>query len=201
MQNVKTHCALVVCAIVLAGCNAANVKEEQLAAALVPMENPNHGAGYTRTLTRNGEQHTATIAGASDGTFNWETDRGCKATNIDMFAPTLTWSGCEPFTDGSQKVTASGEPWPITVGKKWSYDFSGENSNGDTWSGTRHCEVTGTARITTTTGDHDTFKVLCDDPYTRLTLYLSPAIGDYVYQERRRKRANETMVYEVLKTG
>ncbi len=92
----------------------------------------------------------------------------------------------------------NGSIWPLQVGATVSYDFKGKNSNGDTWNGTRRCEVKEEARVTVPAGTYDTFYVICEDPFRSRHWYVSPELETAVLYWDRHKRRNEIRRSELI---
>jgi hypothetical protein len=65
-------------------------------------------------------------------------------------APVLETSNCDGNSVTQTVTLARGTPYPLTMGGKWQYSFSGKDARGNQWSGQRHCAVEGTSRVKTT---------------------------------------------------
>ena len=187
----------------LTGCQGLGVSEEAVVTTpLAPMEKPVVTAGDKLYWLQDGSKELTSSVVAVDGEMmTGQTSEGCQWTSLSWgFAPGTEWSGCAPFTDGKQKISGvDGGLWPLEVGKSVSYTFTGSNESGDSWTGTRRCNVEATARIKTVTGEHDTYKVVCKDRWTDRVWYVSPALEAAVYFERYRKTRNERMKQELIK--
>ena len=77
------------------------------------------------------------------------------------------------------------------------YEVSGTSSDGQSWSGVRRCRVQDEVRLKTVSGEHDTYKVVCYDPWTIRIWHVSPKLGESVHQIRYRKRSNELTKWEM----
>ena len=195
--------AVAAVALLLGACETTGISDEvALTTPLAPMEKPTLDAGHTWHWLRDGEKEVTSSVVAVDGDMiTGQTSEGCQWTSLAWgFAPGTKWSGCAPFTDGEQKITGvDGGLWPLEVGKSVSYTFSGSNKNGDSWDGTRRCNVAAATRVKTISGEHDTYKVVCNDPWTDRVWYISPALEEAVYFERYRKTRNERMKQELIR--
>ena len=105
------------------------------------------------------------------------------------FAPSLSWEGCGS-DPGTQRVKlVKGAVWPLKLDSAWSYSMDGGNVTGGSWSGNRDCKVIGTARIEVLGREHDTYKLVCDEPWGDKTYYISPTLQKIVkridYHNRR----------------
>jgi hypothetical protein len=170
---------------VLTGC--ASVKEFEVKAPLAPMPQPQIQPGYKEVNLYNGKEMTSTLVSEDATTRRWSRSDGCAATTPKTgFGPSFKWENCDGDT-GTATVKLQGETWPLAVGKSWSYTYSGSNARGNTWSGTRTCTVKTTARISTPSGEEDTFKVACTDHNGTHTYYVSPAKKATVRYERYRQ--------------
>ena len=196
MMNTKMFGIAGLCALTLTACQEPGVKEQPVSVTLVPASEPARAEGMQQTLLRDGAETRFVLNSLRDGHEHWSGSEGCRFSRLEMFAPSVRWQGCEEFADGTQEVTRTGKPWPLKVGHRWSYDFQGSNANGYSWSGTRTCEVEGTARVATGSTSYDTYKVLCDDQFSRRTFYVLPADGEYVKLVRYRKRSGQTTVFD-----
>ena len=168
---------------------------------LAPMPKPEREIGYKWVGLKNGKPYWRTLVSETAETLAWETSEGCSFTNsgkttFGLGDPWLKWSGCSPWADGTQTFSLDGEIWPLEVGKKWRYSLSGSNVRGDSWSAERTCEIPGTARIATGIGVHDTYKVVCKDPWNTGTYYMSPALETIVYSEWYNRPRGSTWKYK-----
>jgi hypothetical protein len=189
---------LIVVATALAGC--AGVKELEVTTPLAPMPQPEIRPGYTEVVVFNGTEMTSTLVSEDMTTRSWSRTDGCTVTTPKAgFGPALAWANCNGGT-GSASAKLQGETWPLTVGKTWSYDYSGVNSRGNKWSGTRTCAVKAMARIPTRSGEEDTYKVSCSDPDSTYTYYVSPARKATVRYEQSR-RDGWRVLSELIRTN
>ncbi len=202
---------LAVGASILTGCAAGPpLKEEAVAKALPPMERPERAIGYKTVQLRNGKEVVNTLVAQTTDTQTWSDSLGCRAVVSRVgFAPATEFDNCDG-SSGTQSIKLlRGTPYPLTLGGKWAYSFSGANKAGGRWDGQRDCEVKSTARIKTGMGEHDTYKVVCEDSAkdwkTIHTYYVSPAIQSTVLSERRRLRywtgapPNDTTRWELVR--
>ena len=92
---------------------------------------------------------------------------GCRWTSVIGYGPTLEWSGCGG-SDGTQTIKKrEGNLWPLQVGNKVRWKFKGKNNRGNSWSGTRKCNVKGTANVTVPAGNFDTYHIICTEDWSR----------------------------------
>lgn len=183
-------------ALILTGC--ATVEEQPAKTALEPMANPQkYRVGTTFNGLKNGKPYSEKVLTANNGSYTKEDNEGCMWTRTEMFSPTLSWENCNGRS-GTQKVEAEGDLWPMEVGKTATYRFSGTNSKGDSWSSVQRCKVEDTVSVTTSTGDHDVYKVVCRDEWRTRTSYMSPAAGHRVLFTNRHNRRGTTDTYEIL---
>lgn len=158
-------------------CQTVGTIEEVAVTAELPelASRPTFATGYRVSTITDGEQNTRILISQTDTTETWKNGSGCTYTTLKTgFSPSIEWSGCTGFADGTQRVALTeGQPYPLRVGNTWSYSLSGDNNRGSSWDGTRDCEVASTVRITTVSGTHDTFKVVCTEPWSTRTWYIS----------------------------
>lgn len=178
------------------------VQEAAVAAALPPMPEPDFEVGYTRVSVKDGTtERRNTLIAQNAETRTWRSNTGCSWTSPRPgFAPSTNWSGC-PNADGTNAVTPinASNIYPLSVGKRWSYRLSGKNVVGFSWEGERRCEVEGQARVTVPKGAYDTYKVVCDDPWSVRTWYLAPEVGDAVLFTRQAVDSDWSERYELKK--
>ena len=189
-------------ALALSACQGGLPEEMATATELAPMARPEINVGDKRYSLKDGETEVVTTAVAvNDDGVKFSSSLGCEWTEIGWgFAPSTQWSNCSPWKDGTQKITATrGDLWPLKVGNEVSYDLTGTDTGGDSWKTTRNCKVEKQARITTVSGEYDTFKVVCRDEWTNRTWYMSPDAKTDVEFVRTRKRQNQTNKWEFMK--
>jgi len=111
---------------------------------------------------------------------------GCRWTRPVLgFAPASVWANCP--SSGKAKVEfAGGDIWPLKVGNHFTYKTSGTSSLfGTSWNNKRDCKVKYSVKIRTVSGEHDTFKVVCEERWGTRTWWLSPKVGTAVaYQQK-----------------
>lgn len=189
-------------AVTLSACKSTGISDEaEWTTTLVPMGKPVVQAGDTAYWLRDGSKEVTNSVVAVNGDMTTgKTSDGCHYTEITWgFSPSVEWSGCSPFANGQQEISSiEGSIWPLEVGKTVSYKFSGSNTAGETWNSTRRCEVESAVRITTMSGEHDTYKVVCKDSWTDRIWYVSPLLGWTVYFERFRRSEAERMKQELI---
>jgi hypothetical protein len=180
--------------LLLAGCaSAPPVKEEALTKPLAPMQRAERSIGYKLVQLRDGKEEATTLVAKTAETETWTTTSGCRYVVARTgFAPPLEFSDCEGNTGSHTVKLLSGTPYPLALGGKWAYSYSGQNAKGNKWTGRRDCSVQAAMRVKTVSGEHDTYKVVCDDNQGDFkashTYYVSPALQTTVIQERYRVR-------------
>ena len=156
---------LITSTVVLAGCQTAQEKQfsqntTQLN-ALDPIEQSVFTAGekfnYLDLLNSDEVRSTEVLAVDPTGT-RFIDSSGCEFTQVDHFTPSTKWTNCNG--DGSAEVVTEGNIWPLQVGNSVSYHIKGIH-NGETWGGTKNCEVESAQNIILGTESYDTFKVVC----------------------------------------
>lgn len=99
------------------------------------------------------------------------------------FAPSLDWSKCKPWKDGSQTIKkTNGSIWPLQVKNKIKYSYTGEYTAGvDTWKESRSCRVDKQVRVKVPAGEFDTYRVKCKQSGgNNRTWWISPELGETV---------------------
>lgn len=194
-------CSALVLSLGACATNSNHTSERQSETLLDPMSEPEQKVGNKWHGLMNGQPIVVTTLSLDRGILTRRRSDGCEWTgSAKGFAPAIRWSDCEGVEAGTQRVDGpNGEIWPLRVGNNFNFPFRGSRPNGDSWQGTRHCEVESQVHIDTVTGGHDTFKVVCEDRWTKRTWYLSPKIGRTVCFVRLRKNEQELTIFEMTK--
>jgi hypothetical protein len=191
---------LILTVVLTALASCATVKELEVTTPLAAMPQPELRPGYGEVVLYNGKEMTSTLVSEDATTRSWKRSDGCSATTPKTgFGPALKWENCDGGS-GSHTVTLQGETWPLAVGKSWSYTYSGSDTAGNTWRGTRSCTVKTTVRIPTPSGEEDTYKVACSDHNSTHTYYVSPARNATVRYERSRRDGWRVLI-ELIRTS
>lgn len=175
-------------AVLLTGCaSGPPLKEEAVSKALAPMPRPERKVGYKIINLRDGREVVSTLVEQTDTTQTWSDSLGCRVVVLRTgFAPVLETSNCDGNSIAQAVTLVRGTPYPLTAGGKWQYSYSGKDGRGNQWSGQRHCAVQGTSRVKTVSGEHEAYKVVCEDNQgnmsTTFTYYVSPALQTTVFQ-------------------
>lgn len=179
-------------ALALAGCQttgAPSTKEMQVSQELAPMPEPEAPRLGEVAIQQegDGEEIRVEVTEITEDEVAFKDSTGCRwrrSRQYDLrFAPTVEWEGCSGSTGTRGIEGRSGDPvWPLEVGKSWSYSATGYTDS--SWTSDTRCEVTGTARIETVGGQHDTYKVVCQSKWAKRTRYISPELGHTVRFER-----------------
>lgn len=187
------------CILALATANCTTVEEKAAKAELKPMTKPEpQKVGSVVQMSKNGKPWNTTLVAVRDGVYEFRDSEGCTwARAHDMFAPVLSWNNCGG-AGGTQKYEVKGNMWPLEAGKSAAYHYSGTDANGRSWSGVNRCKVEGTVSVTTVAGEHDTYKVVCEDLSRTRTSYVAPAVGKRVLFINRHNRRGTTDKYELL---
>lgn len=160
---------------------------------LAPMAEPTKplNVGDEWHWIRNGKPYSDSVTAVDGGQYSAKNSLGCSWTNLNYrFAPSLVWENCNG-SSGTQKITkAKGSPWPLQHKHKFKYSFTGKNAKGDTWKAQRACKVKKQVRVKVPAGEFDTFKVVCSDPWSVRTWWVSPEYGGTVAWKRDHKTDN-----------
>lgn len=186
--------------VALVGCQT--TADEPAQSAMQPMEKPpglQLGDAVIWLVNGKKEQRNE-VTDRDDRQVTIAEDTGCVfSLPTSGYAPAYSFTNCNGFT-GTQNVEAPSEsPFPLTVGKSWTYAYSGSNTKGGEWNDTRRCKVEATARITVPLGEFDTYKVVCNDEFHRRTWYVSPEQGMSVKFISHYKPQNSTRTIEMVR--
>lgn len=161
----------------------------EVSEAIEPVPAPGP-ALYAQRNMANVDIEDITMEVTDDG-YRTESSSGCVWTESERYAPAATWSGCRS-AGGSQSVTfEEGVLWPLAVGNRKTWSFTGRNDKGATWSESRTCEVEAVEIVTLPTEESRALKVVCEDPYARRIYWHSPELGVAVYSQTYHKQRNE----------
>ena len=175
-------------------------QEAQVTAQLPPMQRPERNVGFKRVTLKDGKEVDTTLVAKTADTESWQRSDGCSWTRPTTgFAPSVKWSGCASNDGTSIVKLVEGDPWPLQVGKEWTYSLRGSNVVGYSWDTKRECEVKEVARIKTKLGEHNTYKVVCTDRWNIRTWYMSPSLKTYVRYIKDHYEQGPT-VHELIKT-
>lgn len=183
--------AIVIGTAMMTGCQTNGVKEMAASGPLSAISRPDRPVGFQSIGLQNGSEEIINkLVAKTAKTESWKQSTGCSWTQPTTgFAPSTRWRGCSGH-DGTQSVTLlKGKPFPLKIGSKWTYRIDGENVNVNMWDETRECEVEKAVRIGTRLGEFDTFKIVCDEPWSTRTWYFSPKLGRtlrYIKDHNRR---------------
>lgn len=161
--------------------------------SLAPMPQAERAVGYKVTRLRDGKTDVLTLVAQTADSQTWTDSTGCRFVALRTgFAPPIQFSDCDGNTGTQTVKLLRGMPFPLTLGGKWAYSYAGENSRGNKWTGQRDCAVQSGARVKTGSGEHETYKVVCEDSQENFkathTYYVSPSVQTTVFLERYRVR-------------
>lgn len=189
--------------LALTACQTTAVKEAAVSKPLPPMERPDYwpvGSIFI-SLGDDGKEWKSEVIAADETTLTWKDLDDCiwVRAKDQPFAAWKSWKGCS-FADGTNEIKQMEETpiFPLKVGNQWSYSQKGSNVEGRSWETVRKCSVPGEARVTTKLGTFDTFKVVCEDDWSRYTWYVAPSNEQAVIYEKYQKRQNSTKTYETV---
>jgi len=162
--------------------------------AMPPAQRPEPRApGSVWKALKNGEPYVVTTVEGTGESERLEDSEGCTWTRPKSFyAPSTSWENCGGNA-GEATVSLNGEIFPLQVGGKWSWDVDAGR-----WRTERSCEVEGTARVKTASGEHETFRIVCVDRWNTRTRYYSPDLGTSVHLHVHRRAKAEHVRYEFL---
>ena len=190
--------------VALMGCQTtqtATEKEEPVQTALEPMPKPpGMQVGDAIIWLVDGyRERRNEVTSRDDRQMTITTSGGCVfSIPTTGFGPDYFYRNCGGYTATQEVEPPSESPFPLSVGKSWSYGYSGI-WEGEPWRDTRRCTVAGTARVTVPLGDFDTFKVVCNDRWINRTWYVSPEVGQAVKYKRFHKRRKTKRLLEMIR--
>ena len=132
-------------------------------------------------------------------------DDGCSWTSMTyMFAPSLKWNNCYGTSvDGTQKIIETkGSPWPLSDKTEFQYTFTGKYKDdlGQPWQSTRECKVDKQVRVKVPAGEYDTYKLVCEDDWLKMTYWIAPELGYHVaFEENHKIYISQWFILEFVK--
>ena len=175
-------------AIVLAlgGQQAAAEEIGPVSAPLEPMAKPMMRVGDKATfLLRNGKELTDVVVSMDEATATIERGGGCRYTKAhEVFAERLEWTNCRWGSGTGTSPLVKGDVWPLEVGKKWRYKYTGKPDKGRRWKGKKSCKVKEQVRVKVPAGEFDTYHVVCNTQRIKVHYYMSPEIWTDVMFKR-----------------
>jgi len=187
--------------VLLTACQTTQLKEPESSTvidALSPIEKLVFTAGESFTfkdLLKSEELVTTKVLDVSDSGIRFLEAGGCEYTVADLFSPATAWKNCGG--SGSAKVVSEGNIWPLQVGNSVSYEINGTH-NGQSWSGTRVCNVESAQNIQVDTEFYDTFKVLCKRDRRVRTFYMTASQKQpliFQYSKNGQDKSHQQLVY------
>lgn len=197
MKNEFMSATAITMVLALGACALPDAPTALLSEELEPTPAPAEGIAYASRNTSNGEVQQISIEPSADG-FKGSTSGGCQWSETERYGPSTSWTNCLGATGEQTIVSESGALWPLAVGNKKSWRYTGKNEQGDDWSGTRTCEVRSAENVTIAAGDFPAYRVRCEDPWSTRIYWHAPSLGHAVYFQRNRKTRNELTIEEYV---
>lgn len=134
-----------------------------------------------------GNNFTSEYTSVTDNRVTGKTSGGCEFVFFkDNAAPGPEWKNCSGSSGTQTSKLKSGGLFPLAVGNRESWEYSGTNTKGNSWSSVRNCEVADTASVTVPAGTFDTYHVICEDKWWKREWFVN-ADGVSVISKRTRK--------------
>ena len=134
---------------------------------------------------KNGTEISFEITAVDEETYSGRGSDGCSwKLVIAGWGPAVEWKNCRS-NSGSHKVKRTGNMYPLQVGNTEKWKYRGRNNKGQSWSGTRKCEVKGTEKVTVPAGSFDTYHVVCREERARYEWHYSPELRSVVISSRK----------------
>ncbi|MEM7546924.1 MAG: hypothetical protein AAF367_15455 [Pseudomonadota bacterium] len=181
--------------LLIAGCAGPEAPTAALPEAMAPAHSPTQIADYAIKDHSDGEIRRTTLTPTKGG-YAGENSAGCTWKVVEHFSPSTEWQNCDGST-GTQLISSEeGALWPLEVGNRKSWSFSGQDASGNNWDGTRTCTVESTELVKIAVGDIPSYKISCQDPWSQRTFWYAPSVGHVVYYQRYHKTRNEHTGWE-----
>lgn len=172
---------MVAVVIALTGHQTATAQQSASEVELSPAEFPVVRVGDKKVWRlKNGKESTSEVTGVDDESISGRRGDGCTWKAVSAFGPSLEWSGCGGSAGKQTIKEREGNLFPLQVGNTARWKFRGKNNKGYSWSGTRKCNVNGTANVTVPAGTFDTYHIVCTEQWSRREWHYSPELGTTV---------------------
>lgn len=183
--------SLFACAILLMGCQTtgtSGVKTGAVSNAMPVVEQRPVAVGDTFVYRMaDGTDLTSKVTAVTADRITSERSDGCSWESIrNAFAPNPSWKNCNGSSGSQTAQRQGGSMFPLNLNSVETWDFSGNNNNGNSWESTRNCRVMGEVSITVPAGTFDTYHVRCEDKWWTRDSYIR-ADGRSVRWSRTRK--------------
>ena len=183
-------------AVVASEARATTVQQVSAKAELSGTEFPVHRVGDKRVYRdKKGREITYETTKVDDETYSGRGSDGCSWTVVIDYGPALEWSGCEGSTGTSTIKKRQGGLFPLEVGNKVRWSFSGKNNKGNRWKGSRKCSVKGTSNVTVPAGNFDTYHIVCTESWARFEWHYAPEMGFSVTSRRKPRGTSQSKPY------
>lgn len=166
---------------------------------LGPMAKPEIKLGATKVWRNTERQWMEMVMAADARTISLAQTDGCRFTRLhEEFSPWLKWEDCFFGSGEGTGKLIEGEIWPLKVGARFVYEYTGKNQKGNSWQGKMECTVEGTTRISVPAGKFDTYRLVCDSRNARREWYIAPKLGTTVRFSRKRFDRRWTYTQEMV---
>ena len=182
-------------------------------APLAPMPEPVYRVGTTQTWKwAKGRQWSQKIVAVDESTVSFESSTGCNYTiahhgEFDIRWQSLKWANCgRSRSSGTGKIKLVGKIYPMAIGNSWTWKYQAKLDSGRSFVRTTECEVKDQVRVSLPLGDFDTYRVLCQTPWSFRESYISPLLKMIVYtswehKTKLRDNYRELVSYEPGKSN
>ena len=174
------------------------VAAQQVAAKaeLPPAEVPVLGVGDKSVyIDKKGREITYELTKVDDETFSGHGSDGCSWTVVKGYGPSLEWNECSGSSGTHTIKKRKGGLFPLEVGNKVRWSYSGKDNRGNRWKGSRKCSVKGTANVTVPAGNFDTFHIVCTTNSSRREWHYAPELGVSVTSRSKPRGTSKSKPY------
>ena len=192
--------AAVAAIISVSGYQTATAQQVAAKAELPLAEHPVRRVGDKSVYRdKKGKEFTYEVTSVDSESTSGLSSDGCSWTTVIGYGPTLEWSGCGGSAGTQTIKKQEGDLFPLQVGNTARWKFKGKNDRGNSWSGTRKCNVKGTANVTVPAGNFDTYHIACTEDWSRREWHYSPELGVSVtFRRKPRGNSRTTRTYQEL---
>ena len=175
-NNISIGLTILLCVIGTQAVAAESVTESS---QLSPMPKPEQYIGDSVTEKwSKGEVSVRTIIAIDKNTITWQYPSGCTIKYPhEEFSQKVEGKNCSGADFTTALKLIKGEIWPLTVGKKWRYRYSGGDKSGSKWNGQMRCKAKKQVRVDVPAGSFETYQIICYTKNYRRQYYVSPELG------------------------
>ena len=181
--------------------------EELSEVSLKPMEKPSPLPIVTGTelyWLKDGKEYIIFYESVDSKMSRTRDSDSCSWTRMTgTFAPSLKYYDCYQERSATVEIIrTTRSPWPLHEKTEFEYEFAGEYDDGigGQWQSILYCTIDGQIRVKVPAGEFDTYRLVCESEWDRLTYWISPQLGHHVaFQHKFKWFLSRSYMLELVK--